>query len=157
MAMIHDIDVVILMATMLSSKRRPAELVEVVAAADLIRGSIPSIEKIGDAIKRLSTRGLIIAADDGYMLTPSGQAIMAKQPKRAASEELAIAIKNDLTAYRPKEECPPIPLTDEQISAAIRAHKVARKSAGKNFLMPKTKGDRYFKVEGHWRKLPATR
>ncbi|MCK9387170.1 MAG: hypothetical protein M0Q22_02090 [Sulfuritalea sp.] len=154
---VHDVDVIVLMATTLSSKRRPAELVEIVAAADLIQGSIPFVEKLGDAIQRLSTCGLISATEDGFTLTPIAQEIMARQPKRAVTEELIVAIKSDLAAYNPKEEYPPILLTEEQLSTAIRAHKTTRKASGKNLLMPKPKVDRHFKVEGRWRKVPAAR
>jgi len=154
---VHDVDVIILMATTLSSKRRPAELVEIVAAADLLQGSIPFVEKLGEAIQQLSTCGLIRATEDGFTLTPIAEEIMARQRKRAVTEELIIAIKSDLAAYSPKEEYPPIPLTQEQLSAAIREHKAARKASGKNLLMPKPKVDRHFKVEGRWRRVPATR
>ena len=157
MRTIHDTDAVILMATLLSSKRRPAELVEIVAAADLIQGFIPFMEKLGDAITLLSTFGLITATEGAYTLTPTGQEVMAKQPKKAAVEELVIALKSKLGAYRPNEECPPILLSNEQLGAAIRAHKTARKAAGKNLLMPKPKADRHFKAEGRWRRVPATK
>ena len=154
---VHDVDVLILMATTLSSKRRPAELVEIVAAADLLQGFIPFIEKLGDAIEHLSTSGLITATEGGFTLTPIAQKIMAKQPKKAVTEEVAIAIKCDLAAYTPKEEYPVIQLTEEQLSAAIQAHKTSRKVSGKNLLIPKPKVDRHFKVEGRWRKASATR
>lgn len=154
---IHDVDVLVLMATTLSSKRRPAELVEIVAAADLIQGSIPFVEKLGDAIQRLSTFGLISATEGGFTLTPIGHEIMAKQPKKAVTEELIIAIKSNLATYNPIEEYPPILLTQEQLSAAIRAYKTTRKAPGKNLLMPQPKVDRHFKVEGRWRRVPATR
>ena len=154
---VHDIDVIILMATTLSSKRRPAELVEIVAAADLIQGAIPFVEKLGEAIQRLSTFGLIGATEGGITLTPMGHEIMAKQPKKATTEEIMIAIKNSLAAYTPREEYSPILLTQEQLNAAIQAHKIARKASGKNLFMPKPKVDRHFKVEGRWRRVPATR
>ena len=157
MRQIHDIDVIILLATMLSSKRRPAELVEIVAAADLLQGFIPSKEKFGVVFQRLSTLGLINARDGAYALTPMGQKIIAKQPINAADEGLISALKSDLSVYRPKEEYPPIHLSDEQLSTAIRVHKLARKTPGKNLLMPKPKLDRYFKVEGRWRKVSAIR
>ena len=157
MRQVHDVDVIVLMATTLSSKRRPAELVEIVAAADLIQGSIPFVEKLGEAIQRLSTCGLISATEDGFSLTPIAQEIMARQRKRAVTEELIIAIKSDLAAPNPKEEYSPIPLTQEQLSVAIREHKAARKASGKNLLMPKPKVDRHFKVEGRWRRVPAAR
>lgn len=153
----HDVDALILMATTLAAKRRPGQLVEIVAAADLIQGFIPSVEKLDEAIRRLSSLGLIHATEEGLTLTPVGQKIMAKQPKRAAAEETLTAIRSTLADYRPMEEYPPIPLTPEQLIAAIREHKTARKAPGKNLLMPKPKVDRHFKVEGHWRKAPATR
>ncbi len=154
---VHDVDVIILMATTLASKRRPAELVEIVAAADLLQGSIPFVEKLDEAIKRLSTLGLISATDVGFMLTAAGQAIMAKQPKKADTEQLLIAVRSALAAYNPTEHSATIVLSTEQLVTAIQAHKITRKAPGKNLLMPKPKLDRHFKVEGRWRRAPATR
>jgi hypothetical protein len=154
---VHDVDVIILMATTLSSKRRPAELVEIVAAADLIQGSIPFVEKLGEAIQRLSTLGLITATDGGFTLTAIAQKLIADQPKKASTEELVIAVRNNLAAYSPMEQYAPIALLPEQLVAAIQAHKITRKASGKNLLMPKPKVDRHFKVEGRWRRVPATR
>ena len=104
---VHDIDVIILMATTLSSKRRPAELVEIVAAADLIQGAIPFVEKLGEAIQRLSTFGLISATESGITLTPMGHEIMAKPPKKATAEEIIFAIKNSLAAIPRVRNIPP--------------------------------------------------
>lgn len=154
---VHDIDVVILMATTLSSKRRPAELVEIVAAADLIQDAIPFVDKLGDSIQRLSRFGLIDAEEGGFTLTAAAQAIMAKLPKKAGTEELIVALKSDLADYSPKEELPEIVPTQAQLAEAIRTHKASRKVAGKNLLMPKPKPDRHFKVEGRWRRAPAKR
>lgn len=154
---VHDIDVIVLMATTLSSKRRPAELVEIVAAADLIQGVIPFVEKLGDAIQRLSSWGLISEVDGRLTLTPIGREIMARQPKKVAAEELIIAIRNELTAYSPIEQYSSYVPTQEQLVAAIQSHKIERKASGKNLLMPKPKMDRHFKVEGRWRRVPATR
>lgn len=154
---VHDIDVVILMATTLSSKRRPAELLEIVAAADLIQDAIPFADKLGDAIQRLSRFGLIEAAEGGFTLTAAAQAIMAKLPKKAGTEELIVALKSALADYSPKEEFPAVVPTQAQLGEAIRAHKASRKVAGKNLLMPKPKPDRHFKVEGRWRRAPAKR
>ncbi|BAO29495.1 hypothetical protein [Sulfuritalea hydrogenivorans] len=154
---VHDIDAIILMATTLSSKRRPAELVEIVAAADLLQGSIPFVEKLGEAIQRLSTLGLISAAEGRFGLTPAGHAIMAKQRKKADTEELIIGVRSSLAAHNPTEHCAPIDLPPEQLVAAIQAHKATRKAPGKNLLMPKPKLDRHFKAEGRWRRVPAPR
>lgn len=156
---VHDIDAIILMATTLSSKRRPAELTEIVAAADLLQDFVPSAEKIRDAIQRLSACGLICASEDKFALTPLGQKIMATQPKKKAgtAEEAMPAIKAGLEACRPTAECAAIVLSEEQVAAAIRTHKLSRKASGKNLLMPKPKADRHFKVEGRWRRAPAKR
>jgi hypothetical protein len=155
MRLIPDADVLILMATALSAKRRPATLVEIVAAADLLQGAIPFVEKLGDAIRRLSTLGLINAVDGGFTLTPPGQKIMAEQPKRADTEELMVTVKSSLAGYAPKADFPPVLLAREELSAAILAHKTAKGSSGKNLLMPKPKLDRHFKAEGRWRRVAA--
>jgi hypothetical protein len=152
----HNLDAVILMATTLSSKRRPAGLAEIVAAADLIQGFVPYADKLGGAIERLSAAGLIVAADDGFTLTAIGRELMAKQPKKATTEDLIIAVTGDL-AHVARRECPPIVLSDEQLAEAVRTHKATRKTPGKNLLMPKPKPDRHFKVEGRWRRAPAKR
>lgn len=148
----HDVDAVILMATTLSSKRRPAQLVEIVAAADLIQGFVPFAEKLGGAIERLSGLGLIAATEDGFTLTPIAKEIMSRQPKKGSQEELIEAVRSDLSAYRPTEEGPVILLDEKQLEAAVRAHKTTRKDPGKNLLMPKPKVTRHFKVEGRWRR-----
>ena len=154
---VQEIDAVVLMAASLSSKRRPAKLVEMVAAADLIHGSIPFVEKFGDAIKRLSIIGLIAKTEEGFTLTSIGQKMMANVPKKAGTEELVIAIKLNLADYRPKEDSPPVLLPQEQLSEAIREHKSSRKAPGKNLLMPKPKVDRHFKVDGRWRRASTAR
>ena len=54
---VHDIDAVILLAVALSSKRRPAELIELVAAAELITGKLPYPAKLAESVARLFTSG----------------------------------------------------------------------------------------------------
>jgi hypothetical protein len=149
---LHEIAVLILMATALSSKRRPASLVDIVAAADMIQGSLPFPEKLGDAIRQLSSCGLIAAAEGGFTLTPAAQEIMAGQPKRGDSEALVSALAGSLAAYSPKQEYPAIIPSEEQLKTAIQAHKASRRAPGKNLLMPKPKPDRHFKVDGRWRR-----
>jgi hypothetical protein len=157
MRLLPDVDVVILLATALSAKRRPATLAEIVAAADLIQGAIPYVEKLGDAIRWLSAHGLISAVEDGFTLTPAAEKIMAAIPKKADTEARIAAVQESLAGYVPKGEFAPIVLTGEQLSAAIVAHNAERGTAGKNMLMPKPKLDRHFKVEGRWRRATPTR
>lgn len=151
-----DLDAGILMATMLSSKRRPAELVEIVAAAELILGFVPFAEKLAAAIERLSTRGLIGMSEGGFTLTNAGQEMLSEQPRKASQEDILAALKIGLAAWRPRVEHPPILLEPEQLEAAIRAHKATRKT-GKSVLMPKPPVTRHFKVEGRWRRAVKAR
>jgi hypothetical protein len=153
---VHDIDVIILVATALASKRRPAELAEIIAAAELVQGFIPYVEKLGEALQRLSSFGLISASESGFTLTPAALEIMADQPKRATTEDLIIAVKGGLAAYTPKGESATILVTIDQLRAAIQSHKISRKASGKNLLMPKPEIDRHFKVDGRWRRVSAT-
>jgi hypothetical protein len=151
----HDLDAVILMATTLASKRRPAELVEIIAAADLIQGFVPFAEKLGAAIERLSAQGLIGMSAGGFTLTAAAMEIMSKQPRKASQEDAIAAVERSLAAWRPRAGHPPVRLEPEQLGAAIRAHKSTRK-AGKNLLMPKPTVTRHFKVEGRWRRAIKT-
>ena len=151
-----DLDAIILIATMLSSKRRPAELAEIVAAADLLQGFAPFAGKLGAAIERLSALGLIGETEGCFTLTPIGRDIMAKLPKKGATEDLVDAVKSDLAVAGRGRDCVPIRLGREQLEAAVRAH-TATRNLGKNLLMPKPKPDRHFKVEGRWRRAPAKR
>lgn len=139
------------MAVMISSKRRPAELVEIVAAADLILGFVPFAEKLGAAMERLSGRGLVSMSEDGFTLTAAGREMMSKQPRKASQEDLIAAVMDSLAAWRQRAECPPIRLEREQLDGAIRAHTAMRKT-GKSVLMPKPTITRHFKVEGRWRR-----
>lgn len=154
---VHDIDVLVLLATTLASKRRPAGLVDIVAAADLLQGYVPFADKLRDAVQRLSAAGLIVGSEDGFSLTPVAQQLMATQPRKAGTEDLMLAVQESLGAYRPQEQSPSILLTEEQVGAAVRTHKASRKAPGKNLFMPKPKADRHFKVEGRWRRASARR
>ncbi len=154
---IHDVDVVILLATMMSSKRRPAELVELVAAADMIQGFIPYESKLGDAVSRLSCHGLICQEGQGFALTPDATKILAAMPRKGDAEQHLAFIREKLVGYYPKLEYPIIDLTADQLAAAVGAHKQALGKPVKNLLMPKPKLDSHFKVDGRWRRVPGGR
>lgn len=136
---VHDVDALLLLAMTISAKRRPAELVEIIAAADLLQGAIPAELKLAEAVHRLSSHGLISAIDGGFALTPEAQKIMTGQPKKADTEERIFSVKEKLSAYIAKGEHPPILVTVEQLSAAMLAHQNSGKGAGKNLLVPKPK------------------
>jgi hypothetical protein len=157
---IHDVDVLLLMAMALSSKRRPAELAEILAAVDLIQGSIPLDVDLAAAFLRLSTNGLIREEAGRFTLTPDALGFMvgARYKKKAESAERLLAIRQQLADYAPKSEGEAIRVATEQISAAILAHRVFLKGSGRNMLVPKPKAavDKA-KRPGQWRKLDARR
>lgn len=139
---IHDVDAILLLATALSSKRRPAELVEIMAAVELIHEAIPSEAKLADAFARLSTHALLSQScegSDGFSLTPDAQQIVKGLPRKADTAERIFSIREKLSAYTAAAECAPIILSVEQFKAAIAAHKASGQGAGKNLLVPKPK------------------
>jgi len=138
---VHDVDALLLIATTLSSKRRPAELVEIIAAADLMQVAMPSEEKLAESFEQLSKNGLLCAQDGGFTLTPDAQEIMAGQPKRGTSEERIFRVRDDLSAFNTKPVHTPVQLTIEQLTAAILAHRNSAAGKQKNLLVPKPTSD----------------
>ncbi|MCF8177872.1 MAG: hypothetical protein K9J74_05150 [Sulfuritalea sp.] len=151
---IHDVDVLLLLATAVSSKRRPAELAGIMAAADLLQGSIPLDVDLAAAFLRLSTQDLIAEETGGFTLTRGGREFMAgiSHKRKAEPAERLLGPKQALADYAPKDEGTAIELATEQISAAILAHRAFLKSPGRNLLVPKPKPavDRS-KRPGPWR------
>lgn len=158
---IHDVDVLLLTATALAAKRRPAELVEIMAAAHLIHGSIPLDVDLAAAFLRLSTQGLLAEDAGCYALTADAAAFMAgvRHRRKAEPEERLLAIKQALADYAPRGGGgAAITLTTEQIGAAIQAHRTFLKGPGRNMLVPKPKPalDKP-KRTGQWRRLDGGR
>lgn len=136
---VHDIDALLLLAMSLAAKRRPAELVEIIAAADLAQGTIPSEAKLSESLYRLSAYGLICEQDGGYTLTPDAQQMMTGQAKKAKTPERIYDIKEHLANYHLKGEHAAILVTEEQLGAAVLAHRAAKAGTGRNLLVPKPK------------------
>lgn len=157
---IHDVDALLLLALALSAKRRPAELVEVMAATDLIQQSIPPELKLVDAFARLAVHGLIGEADGGFTLTPEAQKIMGSlSRKKLETEERIFNVREKLAGYNAQGEHATILLTEEQVAAAIAAHRAAVKVPGKNLLVPKPKpeGETHRPGQRQRKPLPARR
>lgn len=157
---IHDVDVLLLLATALATKRRPAQLAEIMAATDLLHGSIPLDVELAAGFARLSREGLIAEEQGGLRLTPAALQIMDSLPRRkkAETEERLRAIREQLAGYAPKNEAAAIALTTEQLTAAILAHRTFLKAPGRNMLVPKPKPavDKA-KRPGQWRRLDGGR
>ncbi|HSG21345.1 MAG TPA: hypothetical protein VLA64_00150 [Azonexus sp.] len=152
---IHDFDVLLLLATALSSKRRPAQLVEIVAAADLIQEAIPAEAKLIEAFARLAINGLIIEIDGGFALTPDAQVLVNRLPRKADAAERMFIVRDKLSEYNAKATHAPILLTMEQLKEAIAAHKLAGESTAKNLLVPKPKPVEEVQRPGQRQRRPA--
>jgi len=136
---IHDVDVLILLATALASKRRAAELVEIVAAADFLQGSIPTGPKLAEAVGRLSAQGLIAADGEGLSLTPQAQKLIEARPKKLEPAERLLAVREKLAHWQAAADFPALEISAALWQAAIIAHRAAGEGAGKNLLVPKPK------------------
>lgn len=136
---IHDVDALLLLAIALSSKRRPAELVEVMAAIDLLQNNIPAETKLSEAITRLAAHGLIVESDSRLALTPDAQQMVEALPRKADTAERLFSFRDSLSIYNNKGEHPPVSIAPEALRAAMLVHRAAGESGAKNLLVPKPK------------------
>ena len=156
---VSDLDALLLLATALAAKRRPAELTEIVAAADLLQAAVPSAIKLAEAVERLARHGLLVERDGGLALTPTAQQMIADQPRKADVAERLFGIRERLSAHPAKREQAPVVLAAEQVAAAIAAHRAAAETRAKNLLVPKPKpeGDKQRPGQRRRKPLPARR
>lgn len=136
---INDIDAQLLLATLIASKRRPAELVEIVAAADVLGCPVTSGNLWAESFRRFATHDLMVAVDGRYALTPAALALGEKLPKKADTAERVFLVRERLSEYTPAEKTASIPMSVEQMEAAMAEHAANAKQGGKNLLMPKPK------------------
>lgn len=138
---IHDTDAQLLLATLLASKRRPAALAEIVAAAEFMGCPVTAPKAWASAFERFSTHGLLVAEGEGYVLTAVAQAMAGGLPKKAETDERVFLVREKLSAYKPFAESAAIEMSAEQFEAALAAHAALSQQGGKNLLMPKPKRD----------------
>lgn len=134
---IHDVDALLLLALALASKRRPAELVEIMAAIDLLQGNIPTEAKLAEAFSRLAAHGLVIEADGRFGLTPDAQEIAGGQPRTVDAAKRLFNVRENLSGYNPSGGHATIQLPIEQLKAAILAHRASGTGPARNLLVPK--------------------
>lgn len=136
---IHDVDALLLLATALAAKRRPAEPVEIMAAVDLIQGNIPLEEKLSEAFSRLGSGGLLAETDGCVALTAAAERLVELLPPKGDHAQRLFELKGLLGGHRPEGDGAAIGFTPEQMRTAIQAHRSAAASAAKNLLVPKPK------------------
>ncbi len=141
---VREFDAILLLALAVASKRRPAALVELVAATDMLDGEMPTSFKMSDTVFRLSKHGLIMEAEGGYALTPAAEAIVTGQRRKTETAARVLYVNERLAAYEPAADAStsgPIALTTEQLGAAILAHRAFKNSTGKSWAMLKANTD----------------
>lgn len=141
MPLIHDVDALLLLATALAAKRRPAELAEVIAAIDLIQGNIPVEEKLSEAFARLGDAGLLAESEGRVAPTAAAEKLAEMLPPKGEHAQRLFELKSLLGAYTPVGDGAAIAIPPEQLRAAITAHRSAAKEARPNLLVPKPKPD----------------
>jgi|APCry1669188910_1035180.scaffolds.fasta_scaffold00011_78 hypothetical protein len=154
---VHDVDTLLLLAISLSSKRRPAQLNEIVAAYELIQGATFSEEKISESFGRLANFGLISEIEGGFALSEEAQQHITGQPKKVDTQERVFSIKANLSAYNPKGEHAAITVTTEQLAAAMRSHLAGKTQTVKNLFVPRPKPEVDTKRPGRRKPLPSRR
>lgn len=135
---IHDHDTLLLLATALAAKRRPAEPLEVMAAIDLIQGNIPVEGKLSEAFARLGQCGLLVERDGGMALTPDAEKLIEALPRKGEMVDRLMALRGLLGAYVAIEGAA-IAISPDSLREAMLAHRAAAASAAKNLLVPKPK------------------
>ena len=108
-----------------------------------------------EAFSRLATNGLIVESEGGgYSLTPDAQKLVERLPKKADVAERTFIVRDKLSEYNAKAVHAPIVVTEEQIKAAIAAHKLAGESKVKNLLVPKPKPEEQTQRPGQRQRKP---
>lgn len=154
---VHDVDALLLLAVSLAAKRRPAELTEIIAANDLILGSVSAEAELAGAFHQLSTQGLIVQLGDGYAPTSDALNLLSAGRKKADNEERLTGLKTSLSDHIARGEHPAILVTVEQLSAAIVEHQANKAHAGRNLFVPKPKPVVDTKRPQHRKPFPSRR
>ncbi|MBK5914237.1 hypothetical protein [Rhodocyclus purpureus] len=140
MSPIHDVDLVLLLASALASKRRAAELSEIIAGIELVQPiALPAVAKIAEAFARLSGQGLLVAAEGRFALSPEAQTMIEALPKKADTAERLVALRPKLSAFRSNGESASILIEVEQVNAAILEYRAAAASARTILVLAKPK------------------
>lgn len=139
MQRVNDIDAVLLLAVARASKRRPAELAEIVAAAELVAGDMPDPGKLAEAAARLSTHGLLVAAGGGLALSAEAQQALVGEPAKAEPAARIFWVRDQLSGLRVEAGHAALELTARQIDDAIKVHRTTTAAGPKSVFVPRPK------------------
>ena len=134
---IPDHSPLLLLATAIAAKRRPATPEAIIAAIDFLQETPPGAERLADTVRHLAQTGLLQAGEEGISLTPAAQALVEALPGGKASlDQRLFALRNALADYVPAEVAANGP-DKAAWQAAILEQRAAAQSTAKNLLMPK--------------------
>ncbi len=141
MPIVLDVDILLLLATSLAAKRRPAEPTDIIAAIDLIQPGIPNEEKLQEAFARLGSNGLLSADDAGIQLTAAAEKMIQALPHKSESAERLFELKTLMAAHKSTSNGTPIEVSRDTLQTAIEAHRTQAAMQNKNMFVPKPKSD----------------
>ncbi len=139
MSPIHDHELLLLLAVSLAAKRRPADPAAIVAAVELIQGSLPSAAEFATAFASLDGAGLIAGGDDGVRLAPAAEKLIEALPARGDNAQRLAALRNLLAGYTATTPEIPVAIDASPWQAALQSHRAAAAGPAANLLMPKPK------------------
>ena len=148
---ISDTDALFLLATTLASKRRPAELVEIIAGFEPLLEAVPGTSRLIDSIRRLTAHGLVQVEEERFSLSAAGQQLMVGLPKRTDTAGLVTHLRGKLAAFDGPANFQSVHLGQAQVDTAVLAQRAAAKEPGKNLLMPKPKAEEEDTRRSSWR------
>ena len=133
---VYDHDPLLLLATSLAAKRRPAEPMELIAAIELMQMAVPAEGKLQEAISRLGVVGLLEDHAGCLALTPAGLQLIESLSLKDDYATRLFDLRRRLADYQ-AQAGQAIEYTVEVWQAAIAAQQALTKSGANNLLMPK--------------------
>lgn len=132
---IHDADVLVLLALAVASKRKSANLNELVLGLAMVQAQLPSVTRLMAAFTRLSSHGLITGDAEGYRLSETAQKLMLGVSRKKESAEQIFSLREKLKAFTPDTSEAAFQPEEQQLTAAIAAWQAS--------LPPLTKSDKF--------------
>ena len=133
------VDALLLLATALAAKRRPAAPGEIVAGLDLIEPELPAVAELSAGFARLGESGLLLADDGRLALSAAAERLIEKLPRKGEAADRLPALQTMLAAYRPAAPGSAVVIGVDELRAAMLAQRAAVASGAKNLLVPKPK------------------
>ena len=136
---VRNIEALVLLAVARASKRHPAELVEIIAALELLEGRIAPEARLCAALQRLAAHDLLIETDGRLSLSAAAQPMLTGVPRKADTRERIVIVREELAADIHPGDAAGLELTPDDVATAIAEHRRSATDGRSNLLMPKPK------------------